>query len=409
MDVPQIYATAAGGFFLVFILVNFLSRTVRERIALFTSKHLTYPYFIHRHRLLGPWTRGGILVQLIYIALNVFCLGFRVSTLPKGGLRAGNLSLANMIPLLAGPHLSFLADILGFRLGTYRRVHRSAGVMSFALLLSNVLVVAFQRTSLSLRIPEHLYGTIVCPRRCSPYLALMACRQDRPCVCSCYSPIPSYANPPMKSFFARTKHWPCFPLARFGVIYRRTRFFPVCTRWAIPLYVSRPMRWRPVAEWELPPRSCPSSRHSRRRLSQDQGYTFPGVEGRSRTIHQLVDSFRKLLVLFAESSVRGDVLVVRGAKPAGTVCGTSPRTDPGAPVSRSGRRKGRCIRLPLGAVQWTAWNQCPSGGIREHSLGRHWVWDGCAPALSPTTDPWLSDSKSLHASDTCDLAGTAYR
>ena len=152
MDVPQIYATAAGGFFLVFILVNFLSRTVRERIALFTSKHLTYPYFIHRHRLLGPWTRSGILVQLIYIALNVFCLGFRVSTLPKAGLRAGNLSLANMIPLLAGPHLSFLADILGFRLGTYRRVHCSAGVMSFALLLFHILVVAFQRTSLS---PEY--------------------------------------------------------------------------------------------------------------------------------------------------------------------------------------------------------------------------------------------------------------
>lgn len=176
MDVPQIYATAAGGFFLVFILVNFLSRTVRERIALFTSKHLTYSYFIHRHRLLGPWTRSGILVQLIYIALNVFCLGFRVSTLPKAGLRAGNLSLANMIPLLAGPHLSFLADILSFRLDTYRRVHRSAGVMSFALLLFHVLVIAFQRTSLSLRIPEHLYGTIVYPHRCSPYLALMAYR-----------------------------------------------------------------------------------------------------------------------------------------------------------------------------------------------------------------------------------------
>ena len=47
---------------------------------------------------------------------------------------------------------SFLADIVGFRLGTYRRVHRSAGVMSFALLLFHVLVVAFQRTSFSLRI-----------------------------------------------------------------------------------------------------------------------------------------------------------------------------------------------------------------------------------------------------------------
>ena len=165
-NIPQIYATAAGGFFLVFILVNFLSQTIREKIALFTFKHLTYPYFIHRHRLLGPCTWTGILVQLIYIALNVFCLDFRVPTLPKAGLRAGNLSLTNMIPLLIGPHLSFVADILGFRLGIYRRVHRSACVMSFALLPFHVLIVAFQQTSRSLRIPEHLYRTIVCPRRC---------------------------------------------------------------------------------------------------------------------------------------------------------------------------------------------------------------------------------------------------
>lgn len=48
-----------------------------------------------------------------------------------------------MIPLFAGPHLSFMADILGFRLGMYRRVHRSAGVMTFTVLLFLALVVAF--------------------------------------------------------------------------------------------------------------------------------------------------------------------------------------------------------------------------------------------------------------------------
>ena len=86
MDVPQIYATAAGGFFLVLILINFLSQIVRERIALFTYKHLTYPYFLHRHQLLSPWTQSGVLIQLTYIALNAFCLGFRLSTLSKASL-----------------------------------------------------------------------------------------------------------------------------------------------------------------------------------------------------------------------------------------------------------------------------------------------------------------------------------
>ncbi len=114
----------------LFILLNFLSQTVRERIALFTSKHITYPYFLHRHRLLGPWTRSDVLIQLIYITTNNLCLGFRVPILSKAGLRAGNLSLANMVPLFAGPHLSFLADVLGFRLDSYRYVHRSAGTVA---------------------------------------------------------------------------------------------------------------------------------------------------------------------------------------------------------------------------------------------------------------------------------------
>jgi len=228
MDVPQIYATAAGGFSLVLILVNFLSPTVRERITLFTSKHLTYPYFVHRHRLIGPWTRSGVLVQLLYIALNAFCLGFRSSTLSRAGLRAGNLSLANMIPVFAGPHLSFLADILGFRLGAYRYVHRSAGLMSFALLLFHVLVVVIQRTSISVGVPEHLYGIIVGPCCRSRCLVLTVYRQDRRCVCSCYSPIPCCVDLPTKSFFVRTKYWLGFLPTRPGVICRQTRFFPVC-------------------------------------------------------------------------------------------------------------------------------------------------------------------------------------
>ena len=46
-----------------------------------------------------------------------------VPTISKAGLRAGNLSLANMIALFAGAHLSLLADLLGFPLNTIRPVH----------------------------------------------------------------------------------------------------------------------------------------------------------------------------------------------------------------------------------------------------------------------------------------------
>ena len=167
MDITEVYATAAGGLFFTFILINFILPTVREKISLFISKHLIYPYFLRRHRLLGPWTRSGVLLQSAYIAINAFCLSFRVSTFSKAGLRAANLSLANMVPLFAGPHLSILADMLGFRLGIYRQIHRSAGLISFALLLFHLLVVALQRTSFSLKIPAQFYGMIVSPLCCS--------------------------------------------------------------------------------------------------------------------------------------------------------------------------------------------------------------------------------------------------
>ena len=44
-----------------------------------------------------------------------------------------------MIPLFAGLHHGFLADLFGISLDMYRRIHRSAGLMSFFLALFYVL------------------------------------------------------------------------------------------------------------------------------------------------------------------------------------------------------------------------------------------------------------------------------
>jgi hypothetical protein len=163
MNITQIYAIAAGGFFTVFLFFNFLPRTTRfrEKASLFMSKHLLYPYLLGRHRLLGPWSRADILIQLTYITVNLFCLSFRTLNISEASLRAGSLSLINMTPLFAGPHLGFLADLFGFSLDTYRLLHRSAGLMSFACILFHVLVVVANRISFSLAVPEHLYGLIV--------------------------------------------------------------------------------------------------------------------------------------------------------------------------------------------------------------------------------------------------------
>jgi hypothetical protein len=163
MEITKVYAIAAGGVLLIFISVNLRPYIARSwaTAALLTDKYLTYPQLLHRHRFLGPWSPSSIGLQLLYIGVNVLCLWLHVPSIWTAGLRAANLSLINLIPLFAGPHLSFLADLLGITLHMYRRFHRSAGLMSFVLLVLHILTVVAKRTSFPLHNPENLFGLIV--------------------------------------------------------------------------------------------------------------------------------------------------------------------------------------------------------------------------------------------------------
>ena len=170
MDTVQIYAIAAGGTFSIFALVNLLPFLLPlfARISIFVSKHFTYPYLLHRHRLLGPWSRAGIIIQLAYLSVNLFCLlvvelswtGLRVSSFSDAGRRAGTLAEVNRIPLLAGPHLAFLADRLGLSLKSIRNVHRSAGWMTAVLVLLHAIAAASDGP-LPLDVPQNLFAAIV--------------------------------------------------------------------------------------------------------------------------------------------------------------------------------------------------------------------------------------------------------
>ena len=164
MDIIQAYAVAASGILFAFFLINLLPylAPLWKHISLFTLKHLIYPYLLHRHRFIGPCSRAELLTQAIYLTANLFCLSFRVSGAAKAGIRAGTLSLVNMIPLFTGPSLSFLADRLGVSLQVYRCVHRSAGFMTVTLVLIHVLSVVSQG-SFSLSPPQHLFAVIVSP------------------------------------------------------------------------------------------------------------------------------------------------------------------------------------------------------------------------------------------------------
>jgi hypothetical protein len=164
MDLIYIYAIAAGGTFFVAALVHLLPyiSPLVTYVSVSISKHLTYPYLIERHRIVGPWTRAGVVMQLVYVAANLFCAGFGASTIADAGLRAGTLAVVNMIPLFAAPHFAFAADLIGMSLKTIRGIHRSAGFMVFLLGLLHVVTVVASNVSLHLDLTRDLFAVIVC-------------------------------------------------------------------------------------------------------------------------------------------------------------------------------------------------------------------------------------------------------
>jgi hypothetical protein len=166
MDTIPVYSSAAGGLLCIFVLIRYLPNiaTVIEYVSILISKYLTYPYVLHRHQIVGPWSITGIVVHLIYVTVNLFSLifySFEVSTISEAGRRAGTLALVNMIPLFAGPHLTFLADQLGVPLKTVRHLHRSASLMTFVLCAFHVVVIAASRAPLPLGVAQNLFAVIV--------------------------------------------------------------------------------------------------------------------------------------------------------------------------------------------------------------------------------------------------------
>ena len=167
MDITQIYAIAAGGFFALIGLIQLwlrIARFLRRRTYGLLLRHIVYPYLIRRHRFLGPWTRSSVLLHFSYLAIIAFCNAFGVKTLDQASMRAGTLSLINTVPLYFGFHISFVADILGFSLQLYKRIHRTIALVSTALGLFHVIVSATSGSSGSLG-RQRVYGLTVCSRR----------------------------------------------------------------------------------------------------------------------------------------------------------------------------------------------------------------------------------------------------
>lgn len=69
--------------------------------------------------------------------------------------------MVNLIPLFAVPHPRTLADLLGVTFGTFRQIHRSAGVTAVVLNIFHLLIMVASQSSFPLHLPQNRFAVIV--------------------------------------------------------------------------------------------------------------------------------------------------------------------------------------------------------------------------------------------------------
>ncbi len=232
MDAPLFYAIAAGGSLVLLLLINFAAHLTRflGPCRTLVRKYFLLPMLVGRHRFLGPWTTAQVSFQLVYLAANIFCASFRVSTAKQASVRAGHLSLINMIPAYFGFHLSFICDMLGVSLATYRLFHASTGTMSVLLGLLHVLIHAAGKPSVKVGESWQMFGLIVSDAASNKsVLLIFPLRQSCvwPRCSSCRRAC--FGCRRMKSSFVVTRHWPSSSLMLYGDMSLLTRSFPAFT------------------------------------------------------------------------------------------------------------------------------------------------------------------------------------
>lgn len=195
MNSPEIYVCILGGIFTSLLLsgsYRIVGQTV-ARLEIPLKKHLIYPPVVRGWRGLGRWTRLALMRRGLYVAVNLFFLLFRHTTIESVSRMAGVLAGINMVPLYFGSHHGAMADLLGLSLSTFRSLHAEIALMTISMSAVHTMIMLLKGPTFAWSNTVHLHGVFVrLPGSLSSLRLLMTNRQcSHSCVCSS-SPFQSF-------------------------------------------------------------------------------------------------------------------------------------------------------------------------------------------------------------------------
>ena len=135
--------------------------------SLFLLKHFIYPHIFRRLRFIGAATRSEVVAISLYVAINALCVALPRAQSTDISTRAATMSVINIVPLLCGPRLILITQLLGIRRRTHLSLHKWIGGTAVALaLLHTVLSVVHSKPAFTwTRI--NLSGVVVPPQAIS--------------------------------------------------------------------------------------------------------------------------------------------------------------------------------------------------------------------------------------------------
>jgi len=151
-DAPSWYSIISACIFLMWLLLRGLYHAMTcgwRSTSFFILKHFMYPHLLPRMSFIGTATRFQIIVTALYITTNVLLVaigvtradvGTRAGTIADVGTRAGTMSVINLIPLLCGPRLSMMTEMLGISLRSSLGSHRWIGRTAIAQALLHLVI-----------------------------------------------------------------------------------------------------------------------------------------------------------------------------------------------------------------------------------------------------------------------------
>ena len=145
MDIPSWYSFISACIFVMWLLLRATYRAITSEwlsTSFFFLKHIVYPHIFPRIPFIGTATRLEVLLTSGYIIINVLLIIIiGVKSRSDIGTRAAIMSIINLIPLLCGPRLSLMIEMLGVSLRTSIGSHQWLGRTAVAEILLHTIIL----------------------------------------------------------------------------------------------------------------------------------------------------------------------------------------------------------------------------------------------------------------------------